>query len=316
MNNSNQEPLVVILMCTFNGEQFIREQLDSIAAQTHTNWKLVISDDGSTDKTLEIARQWAKEVGVERVEFREGPRQGFAQNFLSMACDPSLKADFYAFSDQDDVWLEQKLRFALKLMREEGGLGECDKPILYCGRTTYVTTDLKPYAQSPLFQRPAGFKNALVQSLAGGNTMLFNVAVKNLLEKGRPLYPVASHDWWTYLLVTGCDGVVFYDKMPRVLYRQHNANAVGRNSGWVTRFVRINMLLTGRFRDWTDSNVAALGAAKHLFSDINQDTLESFAAYRQSNIIRRYAVLWELKIFRQTRLGTLALIIGLLLKKI
>ena len=112
MSDSN-EPSVLILMGTFNGEKYIREQLDSIAAQSHKNWRLVMSDDGSTDRTLEIARRWAEEVGEDRVDIVDGPRQGFAQNFLSMACDPSLNADFYAFCDQDDVWMPRKLEVAL-----------------------------------------------------------------------------------------------------------------------------------------------------------------------------------------------------------
>ena len=299
-------------MGTFNGEKFIREQLDSIAAQTHTNWKLVISDDGSTDRTIKIARQWASDVGEGRVEFREGPRQGFAQNFLSMVCDPSLTADFYAFSDQDDVWFRDRLSAGLSHIE----VGYASVPALYCGRTTYVSEDLQILENSMPFKKPPGFRNALVQSLAGGNTMLFNQALKHIVEKSKSDIPIPSHDWWIYLLVTGCDGVVFYDETPRVLYRQHDENAVGKNSGWVAQLARVNMIIRGRFRDWTDSNVAALGAAKHLLSEINQEILKSFAAYRQSNIIRRYAVFRELKIYRQTRLDTFALIIGLLLKKI
>lgn len=312
MNNPNQEPLVLILMGTLNGERFIREQLDSILAQTHKNWKLVISDDGSTDQTLAIARQWAKEVGENQVEFRGGTRQGFAQNFLSMACDADLKADFYAFSDQDDVWCRNRLSAGLSYM----GDVHLPTPALYCGTTIYVSENLKHLEVSMNFKKPPGFRNALVQSLAGGNTMLFNQALKNILEKTNPSVPVPSHDWWVYLIVTGCDGVVFYDHTPRVLYRQHGTNVIGRNLGCVARLMRIKMLLEGHFRDWIDSNVAALSAARHLFLKENQHVLESFDVYRQSNIIRRYAVLRELKIYRQTRLGMLGLILGLLCKKI
>ena len=96
-------------MSTYNGEKFLAEQLQSIEDQTHKNWRLVISDDGSSDNTLAIAKQFQSNWGNDRLEIRQGPQQGFCQNFLSMACDTRLRADLYAFSDQDDVWMADKL---------------------------------------------------------------------------------------------------------------------------------------------------------------------------------------------------------------
>ena len=166
------------------------------------------------------------------------------------------------------------------------------------------------------FKKPPSFENALVQSLAGGNTMLFNIAAKNLLEKTRPLDSVVSHDWWAYLLVTGCDGVVLYDKTPRVLYRQHEGNSVGANSGWFARLLRLNKLLKGCFRDWTDKNISALNGAVDFLSTQNREVLESFSASRKSNILRRYVMFKRLGIYRQTSLGTLGLLLAILLNKV
>ncbi|MEY3633305.1 MAG: hypothetical protein RI937_1503, partial [Pseudomonadota bacterium] len=158
MTNSNQEPLVLILMGAFNGERFIREQLDSIAAQTHKNWKLVVSDDGSTDQTVEILNLWITEIGGNRVELRCGPKKGFVNNFLSMACDPRLSADYYAFCDQDDVWFEDKLARAIEILKTAGSAQET----LYCGRTIYTDESLKIIGTSPLCKRAPSFENALV----------------------------------------------------------------------------------------------------------------------------------------------------------
>jgi glycosyltransferase involved in cell wall biosynthesis len=309
---TSQQPLVLILMGTFNGEKYIREQLDSIATQTYQNWKLVISDDGSTDQTLEVAKEWASEVGVDRVEFREGPRNGFAQNFLSMACDSNLRADFYAFSDQDDVWCRDKMSAGIKYL----AASDASVPTLYCGTTIYACENLQSLKNSMAFKKPPSFENALVQSLAGGNTMLFNIAAKNLLEKTRPLDSVVSHDWWAYLLVTGCDGVVLYDKTPRVLYRQHEGNSVGANSGWFARLLRLKKLLKGCFRDWTDKNISALNGAVDFLSTQNREVLESFSAARKSNILRRYVIFKRLGIYRQTSLGSLGLFLAILLNKV
>lgn len=311
MNNSNQEPLVLILMGTFNGERFIREQLDSIAAQTHQNWKLVISDDGSTDQTLEIARQWAKEVGEWRVEFRKGPRQGFSKNFLSMACDPSLKADFYAFSDQDDVWCRDKLSAGLSYI----GGGYASAPVLYCGRTTYTDENSQIFATSTAFKKPPSFQNALVQCIAGSNTMLFNYLTKKILEKTRPRLPVVSQDWWVYLVVTGCDGVVLYDAHPKILYRQHLKNTVGANSGWTANLTRLKKLLTKHFREMVEMNISALEQMEHLLDKKNREVLMSFSASRRLNMVARLRTLRDLKIYRQTALGNAGLFVAVLLKK-
>ena len=173
-------PLVAILLCTYNGARFLAEQLDSLEAQTHQNWVVIASDDGSSDQTLEILRQYQTKWSSGKLTIRSGSQKGFCQNFLSLACDPEIKADYYAFCDQDDVWLPGKLEAALaNIIANQSD----DVPYLYCGRTKYVTENLKPCGMSPLFVFPPSFRNALVQSIAGGNTMVFNLAAKNLIEK-------------------------------------------------------------------------------------------------------------------------------------
>jgi glycosyltransferase involved in cell wall biosynthesis len=203
----NTIPAIFILMGTYNGEAFLAEQLLSIENQSHKNWRLVISDDGSSDATLTIAREFQKKWGSDRLAIREGPIQGFCTNFLSMACDPTIKADYYAFSDQDDVWNNDKLSKALRYFTAENHL---ETPRLYCGRVQLADKNLVLLGLSPLFEMPRSFRNALVQSIAGGNTMVFNQSAKELLEKAG-LQHVVSHDWWLYQIIKGAGGVVYYD---------------------------------------------------------------------------------------------------------
>ncbi len=304
--------MVLILMATYNGERFIRKQLDSIAAQTHRNWKLAISDDGSTDQTLEIVRQWASEVGEGRVELREGPRKGFAQNFLSMACDPNLRADFYAFADQDDVWLEQKLHSALKWVREKEGQ---NRRTLYCGRTTYVTADLKYFGLSPLFQKPPSFKNAIAQCLAGGNTMVFNQETKELLKTAGPV-PVVSHDWWVYQLVTGSAGLVFYDPQPQVLYRQHKRALKGENISFIANLKRAYKALAGGIKEHNDQNLKCLFKSIELLSLENKNIILQFSEARGAPFFKRMTLVYHLGIYRQARLETLVFALLAVLRKI
>jgi len=312
--NYSSEPLVLILMGTYNGEKYIREQLDSIAAQSHKNWRIVISDDGSTDRTLEIAEQWAEEVGYERVEFRTGPQKGFAQNFLSMACDPDLVADFYAFCDQDDVWHTDKISTALACLLKQNGL---TTPWLYCGRTVYVSEARNYLRVSPLFSKRASLSNALVQSIAGGNTMVFNRCAVQLVRQNYQLAEVVSHDWLMYLLVTAVGGGVYYDREPKILYRQHGSNLIGSNTGLLSKLLRIRFLLKGSFRKWNDQNVEVLEPLKLNMPPAQRITFEKFClARRESNAVKRMLLFASSGVYRQTLPGNFALAFGFLLKKI
>src|ERR1700733_8685046 len=102
-------PRIAVLLCTYNGARFLPAQLDSLAAQTFADWQLFVSDDGSSDDTFAIVAQYQDRLGVAPVQVRKGPCQGFVKNFLSLACDPSLAFDYYAYCDQDDVWEPDKL---------------------------------------------------------------------------------------------------------------------------------------------------------------------------------------------------------------
>jgi len=168
-------PHICILMSTYNGEIFLSEQLKSIEDQTHKNWRLVISDDGSTDGTLAIAKQYQQKWGSDHLKLRQGPQQGFCQNFLSMACDTTLHADLYAFSDQNDVWMLNKLSRAVEYFNTSN---ESQQPKAYGTCTKIVDEKLNPLGFSPRFILPRSFRNALVQNITRSNTQVFNQAAK------------------------------------------------------------------------------------------------------------------------------------------
>jgi glycosyltransferase involved in cell wall biosynthesis len=304
--------LVVILMCTYNGAIFLQDQLDSIAAQTHSNWRLVVSDDGSHDETLTILRDYQRRWGEDRLEIRFGPRRGFCQNFLSLGCDPTINGPFFAFCDQDDVWLEHKLAIALKYSNTSI---EPTVPYLYCGRTIYVRESLKVCGYSPHFLFPETFRNALVQSIAGGNTMVFNRATKHLLELWGPKQ-VPSHDWWLYLIVTGVGGEVYYDPNPQLLYRQHPNSLVGGNQSIQANIKRAWGLLRGRFRHWNSQNIAALLHHEMNLTDDNRKILHLFIRLRFASLLDRFRLMDVCGLYRQTRSGTLGLFIAAFLNRI
>ncbi len=126
---------VGILMCTFNGAQYLNEQLISIANQSYKNWHLYVSDDGSIDHTLEILRVFQSRHGENRVVIFDGPKQGSTKNFLSLAYRVHQQCDYFAFCDQDDIWHEDKLSRAIKFL----GSPKQNYPSLYCSSTRYIS---------------------------------------------------------------------------------------------------------------------------------------------------------------------------------
>lgn len=165
-------PKVAILLCTYHGQHYLAEQLDSFAAQSHPNWEIWASDDGSEDDTHAILEAYQQKWPAGRLSIHFGPAEGFAANFLSLTCKASIKADYYAYSDQDDVWEAGKLERAVRWLETIPP----NIPALYCGRTRLVDADNNEIGLSPLFSKPPSFANALMQNIGGGNTMVFNNA--------------------------------------------------------------------------------------------------------------------------------------------
>lgn len=298
-------------MATYNGERFLAEQLDSFEAQTHQNWRLVVSDDGSTDGTMAILEAYQKRWGQARMQIRTGPRVDFRKNFLSMMCDPGIRSDFYAYSDQDDVWLPEKLAVAVAHL-----LGQDESvPHVYGGRTIYVDVNLNEIGRSPEFCYPRSFRNALVQSIAGGNTMVFNQAAKALLERAG-VQQIISHDWWTYQLVEGAGGRVYFDLDPYILYRQHPGALVGANTSLRATWVRFIMLLQGKFKEWNTINADSLLKVRRMLLPHHVDIITEFLRLREGNIIQRVRMIGVCGLFRQGWHGNVSLLVAVILKKI
>jgi glycosyltransferase involved in cell wall biosynthesis len=309
----NMQPRVAILLCTYNGQEFLQEQLDSFISQTHSNWVLYVSDDGSTDNTLQIIENFEKRVGEERVILFKGPRKGFAANFLSLIHHDEIKADYFSFSDQDDVWLPEKLEAALNWLKQQPK----NIPTLYCSRTILIDAKGKIFGQSDVFLRPPSFANALVQSIGGGNTMVLNRAARNLVSAHSPDDGIVSHDWWVYILISGNEGAIKYDPTGYVLYRQHGGNLVGMNGTWMARVRRAILLFQGRFREWNDCNIRLICSNPDFLTKYSQPTILDFCSIRESNsLFKRLTCLRRSKMYRQTFLGNLGLIVAVCLNKI
>ena len=303
---------IAILMCTYNGESFLADQLDSFERQTHRNWILLVSDDGSEDETLALLNTYAQRWGSDRMKVLNGPRQGFVANFLSLTCLSGIDADFFAWSDQDDIWNEDKLEAALKWQQTV----PAHLPALYCGRTELVCESGERLGYSPHYVYAPHFANALVQNIGGGNTMMFNKAAHALLKEAGAHLKVPSHDWWAYQLISGVGGAVYFDTVPRMQYRQHANNIIGSNVSWAARRHRLRMLFQGRFYEWNEQNIHALTTVRHHLTPENQRILNHFKAARKRTLIPRVANILRAGLYRQTLFGNLGLMLAAVLKKI
>lgn len=303
---------VAILLSTYNGAAFLREQLDSLIAQTHSDWVIYASDDGSSDTTLEILADYQTRIGAGRLVVLNGPRRGFAANFLSLLAREEIRSPYYAFCDQDDLWRPERLELGLSWMRSIAK----GRPALFCSRTQLVDEKGQALGLSPEFRRPPCFENALVQSLAGGNTMLFNHAARELLRKTRAVDAIVAHDWWAYIVVSGCGGEIAYCAKPTIDYRQHGNNIIGSNASLRDRISRVRQMLRGTLRTWTNRNLQALSPFRTLLTVENQEKLRHFEQGRDARLLRRLSLIRKSGVHRQTLPGTLGLIAAAILQRI
>lgn len=217
-----------ILLATFNGERFIAEQIESIQAQTYQNWRLRISDDCSSDRTLDIVRHYAaqdKRITV----VSEGVRYGGAkENFFELI--KTSNAPYCMFCDQDDVWLPKKVEKTLGTMLELEN-GAHDTPILVFTDMKVVDSDLNVIHES--FERFSSidpgrtkFSQVIAQALGAGCTMLVNRRTCDIALCIQSYSNVIMHDWWLCLVASAFGQIGYLDE-PTSLYRQHGMNEVG-----------------------------------------------------------------------------------------
>ncbi len=305
-------PQVAILLCTFNGARFLGPQLSSFGDQTWRDWRLFASDDGSADETVAILSQQRRMLGSDRMQIRCGPRQGHFANFLGLACDGSIRADYFAYSDQDDIWEPEKLTRAVAWLESVPS----HIPAVFGSRTRLIDANGRAYGLSPLFRREPSFRNALVQNIAGGNTMVFNAAAREHLMANPTKLSLPGHDWWTYLVTTAVGGEVRYEPTPLVRYRVHSQNMVGSNVGLLNYARRVHMVARGRFRGWIDLNVAALKPLRDRMTEENRNIFDLFCDMRKRSLIGRQIGFFMSGIYRQTTLGNLGLLVAAWANKI
>lgn len=262
-NSVSESPKVCILLATYNGQDYISEQLESLLSQTYSNWILVVSDDSSSDSTLAVIKDYS--VKDDRIVMigGSGKNQGVLGNFgrlLQWAKERAI-ADYFCFCDQDDVWLDNKLELMLTVLKEEEAKFP-GTPILAHSDLTVANKSLKVLNKS--FVRHMGltpevdcnFTALMFRNQVTGCATMFN---RELLQVALPLpLEARMHDWW-FALIASLTGKIVYLDIPTILYRQHGNNTVGAMSltSFLAKYLNIKKNLREGNREFNE-NIAQI----------------------------------------------------------
>ncbi|WP_105325860.1 glycosyltransferase [Acidaminococcus provencensis] len=215
------EDRVLVLLSTYNGSKYLCDLLDSVFHQTDVEIFCLVRDDGSTDNTKKILKEYSRRY--KNISIIEGKNIGVMASFNELISNPLTKQfKWLAFCDQDDVWLPEKLNVALKRLN---ALSNQECPLLYCSNTILVDEHLKKIGM--FYYKPFEFNKhtAIVRNIATGCTEVFNQAAAEAYRTGIGRFN-ELHDYWMYLVCIFM-GNVIYDFNSHILYRQHNGNVVG-----------------------------------------------------------------------------------------
>ncbi|HFI0620383.1 TPA: glycosyltransferase family 2 protein [Streptococcus suis] len=279
---------VNILMSTYNGQQFLAEQIRSIQEQSYTDWTLFIRDDGSSDNTKEILKDFERQDSrIHLIDSDKSDNLGVIKSFHKLVNHD--RADYYFFSDQDDVWLPNKLELSLK----EAQNYPADLPLMVYMDLKVVNQDLEIMTESMVKSQSHHANTELVQELTE-NTVTGGVAMINhaLAEKWQETDDILMHDWYLALLASAFGNLVFIDQ-PGELYRQHSDNVLGART------------LSKRFKKWIRPHILfavywdliknSQKQARHLLqmplSQSNRELIEAFITIMDKPMLERFRIL-------------------------
>lgn len=280
---------VLILLSSYNGEWYINSQIDSLLSQEDVDIHILIRDDGSSDKTVKIIESRAE--AAEKITLVKGENLGFAMSFLNLLLEAHSyldKYDFFAFCDQDDVWLPRKVISAVSMLQEKG-IG--NKPNLYWSGYTLVDENLEPlYPEErelsversnyqPVMTKPT----ILVRYFMLGCTMVFDKNMVDFIYNHQPKGNISMHDLWLSQTAIFF-GNVIYDYRSFLLYRQHGNNAAGVDNSKKARWRRLKKSFKTyerrHFRELNAKNL--LSAYKDILTPEDYELISTVANYRSS----------------------------------
>jgi len=243
---------ICVLMSTYNGDKYIIEQIESILNQKKVNVELLIRDDGSTDKTLEILEEYSKKY--KNLKYYSGQNLKTARSFMDLLFRAG-EYEYYSFSDQDDVWDLDKLTVGISYLKDDYHLYGCSKRI--------VNENLKLLDREDENVYSLELGATILRGRISGCTMIFDKFLRSEIIKYNPQV-ITMHDSWI-LRVASCLGQIYYDKRPHISYRQHAQNVVGARK----TLLEISRLRIKNFKN-RKNDKTRVEIAKQLYQEYGQ----------------------------------------------
>lgn len=216
---------ILVLISTYNGEKYIKELIESVLKQEDVNVDILIRDDGSTDGTVNIINEYSKKFN--NIKFYIGENLGYAKSFWNLL-EKSSEYDFYAFCDQDDIWLKRKLIEAIKKLKSD----EDKRAKLYTSNVIAINNKKEILDENIFIGKKINVYESFQKSILPGCTFVFNSKAKELLIKYNGF--MESHDWATYNIIN-VFGKIIYDENSYIYYRIHNENTIGIEK-WTSKY--------------------------------------------------------------------------------
>ncbi len=295
--------MVEILLATHNSEKYLRELLDSLLSQTLPDLCILVSDDGSTDGTMEILREYAgNNKNISLLE-NSLPLGGAKENFFHLT--KHADADYVLFADHDDVWLPNKAEDTLAVMLEMEKESGADTPILVHTDLMVVDERLSLIASSMMESQKLcktcnTLNRFLPQNHVTGCTMMANRALVRKIRAG-DLGLVIMHDWWLALVASAFGRIGFLDQAT-IKYRQHSKNEIGAVDTRGYDYVKSNLKNTERLKKRLMDTYLQAGefyeTYKNDLSKRNAEIVRSFAEFPKINKFARWARLFGYKYFK------------------
>lgn len=297
----DNSPTFTVILSSYNGEKFIREQIISILTQRDVHVDLIIRDDGSTDLTPAIIRQLCDEH--KNIQFVQGQNLGVVNSFFELMKLAQKDSDYLAFADQDDFWKPGKLARAHERMKSH----DTNMPVMYYSRLEFTDTDLNTIGFSTV-PKYSGFNNAVVQNQATGCTVVLNNRAKILVTRNLPAWSL-MHDWWCYLVISAF-GKIIYDDQSNILYRKHGNNVTPATPWFIVELYArtLRFLGKGKITEKVSDQVAEF---KHVFkSQLTLDhnrIIDGFLGLRHATLFQRIQYTLNMPVRRNTPLDNLIL---------
>lgn len=274
-----EEKKVAVIMSTYNGEKFVREQLDSIINQTYKNVEIVVRDDGSSDNTVAIIKEYSQKYA--NITLHEGKNLGFVKSFFELL--KLADADYYSYADQDDIWIENKIELAVESLNEL----DDSKPNMVFGNSDYYDENMKFIGKGEK-NKKYSFLRALFSCCGQGMTMTVNKKTRDMIIESNPK-SCFFHDWWTYLLCIAL-GNVAYNNVTTVKYRRMKQNATSEGQGYMRLLMwRIkNLLLNDGMQDIKQQMLNFKDYYYHQLSKENKQIINLFSSdYSFENSLKK-----------------------------